>query len=228
MGQSLVDQQGASTPRCTLRAHCALHRSTVEAHLSPPRGHRHQHQHLQAGASPLRVVKPRSVCHFETHQGCLCPSWVPKATPELHFLTAWAPSTRAAGQLPRSCLLPGTGVTCCVGDPLAESPASKSRGPSSCPGSTHRAQTLPGAAISKDGDLVARRPAAALLGYLANQETTEQADALGLSIPSCPPGLSSASSLQQVQGQHGDQGTATEILPRDMQGHTGSHARKHT
>lgn len=62
----------------------------------------------------------------------------------------------------------------------------QSWGHSSYPGSAHTTQTLLGACISKDGDLVARQLAATLLGYLVNQERTEQTDTLGFSIPSCP------------------------------------------
>lgn len=104
------------------------------------------------------------------------------------------------------------GVTRHVGDPRAEPQPHPVMGHSSCPGSAHTAQTLLRASVSKDGDLAAKQPAALLLGYLANQRRTEQTATLGLSIPSCPPGLISASSLQSTRGHVGDMGASTGAL----------------
>lgn len=142
--------------------------------------------------------KPRSLCRFETHQGHLCP----RTTSEPHSLTAWAPSIHAAEQ--RAASFPALGSHAkWVTPELNRQPHPVKGSFFLHVGSAHTAQTLLCASVSKDGDIVARQLAAASLGYLANQERTEQADTLGLSIPSCPPGLISASSLQSTQGYVG-------------------------
>lgn len=77
--------------RALLCACCVPHTPIMNTHSSVPTtpGHCHQHhlcadksikpQHCEAACRSGRDrLKPRSICHFEAHQRCLCHSWVPE------------------------------------------------------------------------------------------------------------------------------------------------------
>lgn len=144
----------------------------------------------------------------------------PRTTSEHHSLTAWALSTLTAEPPPRrgSCLhwghMPWGAPHRGVGSPRAATG-----------GSSHLCPHLADPALSTvskerawllgDGHSVARIP--------ANQERTEQADAPGLSLQSCPPGLFSASLWQLTQEHVCGHGTCLQRQRR-----TGSCACEHT